>query len=128
MKGDLMVSPDVRKAPLLSNISPKTMTSLQTVTIGVLSLDVDAIERIESELDSFIEKRAREKEEANLIEAAWAASTRRFNERRRERNRNLWRAYHLERAECLERTAAELAAAHRSRTEALLEEPGEVAS
>jgi N-formylglutamate amidohydrolase len=52
------------------------------------------------------------------------ARTRRFNERRRERNRELWRVYHSERAECLERTAAELGASPRSKAEAFLRSRG----
>ncbi len=58
-------------------------------------LDVDVIERVKSELDSFIEKRAREKKkEANRIEAAWAESTRRHNERRWRENCSLWYSHH----------------------------------
>jgi hypothetical protein len=98
------------------------MTSLQQITRGVLNLeffDVEAAEKAEASIDAFINKRFREREEANRVEAAWAESFRRFNEHRRERNRELWRIYHLERAECLERTAAKLAASHRAKAEAL---------
>ena len=49
----------------------------------------------------------------------YAQSVRRYYERQRERDRQLWRTYHLERAECLERMAASLAAEHRSKAEAL---------
>ncbi len=85
------------------------------------AFDVAAAEAAEASIDAFILKRSASQEAANREEAAWAESTRRFNERRRERNRELWRAYHLSRAEGLERTAAELAAGHRARAEALLE-------
>jgi hypothetical protein len=91
---------------------------------GVLSLDlfdVEAAEKAEKSIDAFINARSKAKAKANAEEAAWAESTRRFNERRRERNRLLWREYHLRRAEGLERTAAELAASHRSKAEALSE-------
>ena len=79
-----------------------------------MELDVAA-----ASIDQLIERRSASQEEANRIEDLWKASERRHRERRRERNRELWRAYHLERAECLERTAAELAASHRSKAEAL---------
>jgi hypothetical protein len=82
-------------------------------------LDVEAVEAAEAQIDQFIEKRAREKADANRIEAEWALSERRHVQRRQERLREEWRSYHLEQAECLERTAAELAAEHRARAEAL---------
>ncbi len=83
------------------------------------AFDVEAAEAAEASIDRFVLSRSRSQEAANREEAAWAESTRRFNERRRERNRQLWCAYHLERAETLEKTAAELAAHHRSRAEVL---------
>ena len=86
--------------------------------------DTDAIERIESELDTFIEKRAREARDAAQVEELWKASERRHRERQREENRELWRCYYLDQAERLERTAAELAASHRARAEALAEGEG----
>lgn len=82
--------------------------------------DVVATERAEKSIDEFINSRSKAREKANAEEELWRASERRHRERRRERNRALWRAYHLERAECLERTAAELAASHRSKAEALV--------
>jgi hypothetical protein len=87
-------------------------------------LDPIAVERAESEIDGFISRRARENAEANRIEALWVESTRRYNEKRRRDNRAAWHAFHLSQAECIERTAAELAANHRARAEALAEEPG----
>ena len=87
-----------------------------------MDIDVEKTERAEADLDRFINARSQQREEANAEEAAWAESVRRYEARRRERNRELWRTYHLERADCLERTAAELAASHRARAEALAEE------
>ncbi len=77
--------------------------------------DVEAIEVAEAQLDQFIERRAREARDASLVEVAWAESVRLYNGRRRETNREAWRAYHLEQAERLEATAAELARNHRAR-------------
>ncbi len=84
-------------------------------------MDYEAVEAVEAQLDQFISKRSRESEEQRRVEEEWTISERRHRERRRERNRELWRIYHLSRAERLERTAAELAASHRARAEALLE-------
>jgi hypothetical protein len=67
----------------------------------------------EASIDQFIERRARERADGNLIEEEWAISERRYRERQQECNRELWRSYHLERTDCLERTAAKLAASHR---------------
>ncbi len=84
-----------------------------------MELDVAAAERVESELDRIIEKRAREAKDAQAIEKAWKESERRHRKRRREQNREAWRCYYLDQAERLERTAAELAAEHRARAEEL---------
>lgn len=78
-------------------------------------MDYEATEAVEAQLDAFIEKRARESEEVNRIEAAWKESERRHRERRREENREAWRSFYLGQAERLERTAAELAANHRAK-------------
>jgi hypothetical protein len=91
---------------------------------GARGVDVEAVERAENEIDGFISRRAKENAEANRIEALWVESTRRYNEKRRRDNRAAWHAFHLSQAECIERTAAELAANHRARAEALAEEPG----
>lgn len=59
-------------------------------------VDVEAAERVESELDQFIEKRAREAKDANAIEAAYAASVRRFHKARHDRNAWSWYHFHSE--------------------------------
>lgn len=92
-------SPDARKdgAPFLPAYSLKTMTSLQPITRGVLSVDLfdtDHLERVESELDRIVEKRAREARDAERVEELWAESARRDRERRREENREAWRSFH----------------------------------
>ena len=66
------------------------------------------------QLDALIDKRAKQQGDAER-EAMYAESVRRYHERQRERNRQLWRTYHLDRAERLERTAASLAAGHRAK-------------
>jgi hypothetical protein len=99
---------------------------LERSIVTEMNIDVNAAERAERDLDAFINRRSRVKEKANAEEAAWAESTRRYNARRRERNRQEWRAYHLNQADCLERTAAELAARHRAKAERLIEQEAEV--
>ena len=102
------------------------VTSKNDVTVsnqkGVMSLDLydlAAAEKAESQIDQFINKRARENDEQRRVEAAWAESARRYHARRQERNRAEWREFHLGQASSIERTAAELAASHRSKAEAL---------
>ena len=79
------------------------------------SLDYDAAERVEAELDSFIEKRAREKEDANRVEELWTASEARHRERRRRENQEAWHGFHCH----MERLHSALSAEHRERAEAL---------
>jgi hypothetical protein len=76
---------------------------------------VDAIDQ----LAALIDKWAKQGDAERKREAMYAESVRRYHERRRERNRQLWRSYHLDQAERLERTAAELAASHRAKADAL---------
>lgn len=83
-------------------------------------LDPVAVERAESETDNFISKRTREKSKANNLEAAWAESERRHREKRRRENSAAWYAHHCH----MHDLHQSLAADHRSRAEALLEDPG----
>lgn len=79
--------------------------------------DIEISERVEADLDRLISKRsARLKEEAEQerVEAAWAETTRRYNEKRHRENA-AWREYHVRAADNLERTAAQLAAEHRAK-------------
>ncbi len=71
------------------------------------------------QLDALIDKRARKGDAEGEREAMYAENVRRYHERRRECSRQLWRSYHLDQAERLERTAAELAASHRAKADAL---------
>ncbi len=71
------------------------------------------------QLDALIDKRAKQGDSEREREAMYAESVRRYYERRRECNRQLWRSYHLDQAERLERTAAELAASHRAKADVL---------
>ncbi len=51
-------------------------------------------EAVEQALDQFIERRARDREDANREEEAWKESTRRVNAKRREENRLAWIDYY----------------------------------
>lgn len=109
----------------LSAVSPKTMTSLQSVTRGVLRVDlfdVEAAERVEAELDNFITKRAREKAEANRVEEEWRVSERRVREQRRQSNRMAWIDYFGH----MHRLHLGLAAEHADKRSRLLAEAGYV--
>ena len=91
--------------------------------------DLAAAERAERDLDAFINRRSKGREEANRLEAAWAESTRRVNEKRRRTNRWAWVAHH----DRMTRTQQALVDEHagtRSRllTEILLEEQGDAKS
>lgn len=75
-------------------------------------------ERLESELDALVERRAREAVEQERIEIEWAASERRDRERRRREHREQWRAFHEHMRELHEGLAGE----HAERAAALLGE------
>jgi hypothetical protein len=82
--------------------------------------DVEAVERVEAELDNFISKRSRAREEANRTEAAWAESTRRVNEKRWRANRLAWIDYFGK----MNRLHLSLAAEHADRRSRLMLEGG----
>ncbi len=86
--------------------------------------DVGSAERVASELDRLVEKRARDARHSARLEEIDSESVRLRRARQRESLREAWRAYHLAQAERLERTAAELARGHRARAEDLLGESG----
>lgn len=80
----------------------------------------------ERELGRLIERRHDPRDGEAMRDPGYAASEARYHERLREENRAAWSGWHLEQAERLERTAAELASAHRRRAGELLggEPPG----
>jgi hypothetical protein len=80
-----------------------------------MMLDHAAVERAESEIDNFILKRNREREDANEIQALWAASEARERARRHEENREAWVRYERH----MEALHASLSEEHRERAEAL---------
>ena len=84
-------------------------------------MDVKAVEKVG--LDTLIERRTREHSKANELAAMWRRSEEAYREKRRRENRARWHAFHLDQAERIERTAAELVAQHRAKA-SLLEEPG----
>ena len=80
-----------------------------------------SIEIAEAELDRFIERRAREAGEAELIEVAWAESVRFHHARQRETNREAWCDFHRH----MERLHASLSEEHRAKALNFLDERGE---
>ena len=83
-------------------------------------LDCEAAEAAERQIDQFIEKRAKDREEANQEEELWRASERRVREKRREENRELWIAFHGRQ----HRAFLDLAAHHADKRSRLLLEGG----
>lgn len=69
--------------------------------------DLEAVERAEAELDNFISKRSREREEANRTEELWRASERRNRHKIRLANGHAWVEYFDHLALCHERRADE---------------------
>jgi metal-responsive CopG/Arc/MetJ family transcriptional regulator len=57
-------------------------------------MEAERAEKLEAEIDSLIERRAREERDAGPIEEAWRETTRRHNEQRREELGAAWYGYH----------------------------------
>ena len=85
-------------------------------------MDPAHVEKVEAELDSFIERRARERADANKVDELWAESDRRERVRGREENREAWRGFHAH----MQALHAGLSEEHKIMADALAEEePGE---
>lgn len=84
-------------------------------------LDPVAVERVEAELDSFIEKRARERKDADTVEDLWRSSERAYRERRRRADRDAWADYHRDQAERLRRSMTALIEKHEEAAAKLLD-------
>ena len=74
-------------------------------------MDPETVERAEAELDSFIDKRARQAKDPERVEELWAKSTARDRARRREENRTLWVEFHSR----LSRSYARISAEHEAK-------------
>lgn len=83
-------------------------------------LDPVAVERVEAELDSFIEKRARERKDADTVEDLWRASEHAHAEKLREANRLALLDYHRGQAARLRNTLEALVSKHEERVRELL--------
>jgi hypothetical protein len=83
-------------------------------------LNVEQVERVEAELYAFVEKRARERNEANKLSELWEASERAHHEKRRQENQAGWYSFHFH----MHQLHASLSEQHRVKAEALLEELG----
>ena len=68
---------------------------------------------------------AQSRGEANALQEMWAASERRYHDRRRQELRESWREYHEAQAQRFERLAAALVEEHRAKAEALLQPSAE---
>lgn len=84
-------------------------------------LNQAAIERVESELDSLINKRARGREKANELEKFWKDSESKYRERIQRENRARWFAFYSHLADSFRQRAADY---ERKAEELCLEEGG----
>jgi hypothetical protein len=71
------------------------------------------------QLNALIDRRAKQRDAEREREAMYAESVRRYLALRQKRKREAWHEFHLSQAQRIERTAASLAAEHRSKAEAL---------
>ncbi len=78
--------------------------------------DVAHAEKVEAELDAFVEKRAREAKDAATIEELWAESARAHRRKLQRRNGLAWIAFHEHMCQQFRALADE----HRARAEKVL--------
>jgi hypothetical protein len=83
-------------------------------------LDPEAVEKVEAELDQFIERRARQAKDAEKVEGLWAETDRADQERRNRENRAAWYGFHCH----MQDVHASLAADHEAKAMRLLQEGG----
>ena len=77
--------------------------------------DVEAVERAERDLDTFINRRSASRDNANAREEMWRTSERRHEEKHRLELREEWREYERH----LEAIHMSLALEHRAKADAL---------
>ena len=82
--------------------------------------DLEDLEKAEQQIDQFIERRARERADANKEEEFWLEQERRHRERRREANRRAWLDFY----EHMNLLHLGLAAEHADKRSRLLAESG----
>ena len=86
-------------------------------------MDIARGELVEKELDTLIERRARNGEaDPDEQEEIWKESVRRFDEKRRQMARLEWHAFHCGQAERHRRTLEELISYHEMQAKRLLTE------
>jgi hypothetical protein len=82
-----------RTTPLFFSLDIKQLfdgTNYETPVRRTMNLDVTAVEKAEESIDAFIEKRTREKADANKVEDFWREQDRRHQARRRNALRGEW--------------------------------------
>jgi hypothetical protein len=82
-------------------------------------VDVEKVNKIESDLDLFIERRVRQRDDEDLVAEAWEMSERRDRDRRQRENRQAWVSFERH----MERLHLGLAEEHHQKAMKLLEEP-----
>lgn len=84
------------------------MESLRAALVGAERADRD-LDETEAGLNALIERRARDREDANATEAAWAESVRAHHAEHREARRYLWIHYYRQLAESFRKRSEECA-------------------
>lgn len=79
-------------------------------------MDPETVQRVEQELDQFVERHAREAKDATAVEQLWAEQERAHRERRREAHRQQWCDFHRH----MQALHADLAAEHRAKAAELI--------
>ena len=82
--------------------------------------DVEAAEKAEAQIDAFISKRVKEREDANKEAKFWVEQERRHREKRRRPNRQAWIDHH----DLMSRLHHGLAAEHADKRSRLMLEIG----
>lgn len=75
--------------------------------MGNPAREAEKTEALEAEIDRIIERRARERDDANVSEELWKASARVHNDRRRKENGAAWYDFHMSMREVHSRLAGE---------------------
>jgi hypothetical protein len=88
-----------------------------------ITRDISQGEKVEKELDAFIERRTKKDEQdADARDDLWMESVRPYQERERRQIRAEWRDYHESQAERHRRTLAALIAHHEGEAQKLIED------
>jgi hypothetical protein len=87
----------------------------------------ERVERVEQEIDLFIERRSRQEQAARREAEMWEESVRKYNVEQRRKIRAQWCEYHLTQAERLRSNLVELISYHEQQASRLSPPPTDAA-